>query len=72
MRFREEIMTFATRCGTLAMALGLSALMTPLATAQEKHKVFLSMSYIGNDWHCLLYTSPSPRDQRGYRMPSSA
>ena len=24
--------------------------------------------YIG----CLLYTSPSPRDQRGSRMPSSA
>ena len=28
------------------------------------------------DWHtvkaCLLYTSPSPRDQRGSRMPSSA
>ena len=23
-------------------------------------------------WDCLLYTSPSPRDQRGYRMPSSA
>ena len=22
--------------------------------------------------NCLLYTSPSPRDQRGYRMPSSA
>ena len=22
--------------------------------------------------HCLLYTSPSPRDQRGPRMPSSA
>ena len=21
---------------------------------------------------CVLYTSPSPRDQRGYRMPSSA
>ena len=21
---------------------------------------------------CLLYTSPSPRDQRGSRMPSSA
>jgi len=21
---------------------------------------------------CLLYTSPSPQDQRGYRMPSSA
>ena len=25
------------------------------------------------DFHdCLLYTSPSPRDQRGSRMPSSA
>ena len=25
-----------------------------------------------NDLACLLYTSPSPRDQRGSRMPSSA
>ena len=24
------------------------------------------------DYICLLYTSPSPRDQRGSRMPSSA
>ena len=24
------------------------------------------------DVFCLLYTSPSPRDQRGSRMPSSA
>ena len=28
--------------------------------------------YIGAGWTCLLYTSPSPRDQRGSRMPSSA
>ena len=26
----------------------------------------------GADYTCLLYTSPSPRDQRGSRMPSSA
>ena len=26
----------------------------------------------GLDLFCLLYTSPSPRDQRGSRMPSSA
>ena len=26
----------------------------------------------GTLWACLLYTSPSPRDQRGSRMPSSA
>ena len=28
--------------------------------------------YRGQDYFCLLYTSPSPRDQRGSRMPSSA
>ena len=29
--------------------------------------------YPSGTWHiCLLYTSPSPRDQRGSRMPSSA
>ena len=26
----------------------------------------------GNDIHCLLYTSPSPRDRQKSRMPSSA
>ena len=26
----------------------------------------------GGDWVCLLYTSPSPRDKRQSRMPSSA
>ena len=26
----------------------------------------------GQSMICLLYTSPSPRDQRGSRMPSSA
>ena len=34
----------------------------------------VSIWYCGFDpeKHCLLYTSPSPRDQRGSRMPSSA
>ena len=27
---------------------------------------------VGLPYICLLYTSPSPRDQRGSRMPSSA
>ena len=31
------------------------------------HKIDSSNTYL-----CLLYTSPSPRDQRGSRMPSSA
>ena len=33
-------------------------------TARERIKLLLDS--------CLLYTSPSPRDQRGSRMPSSA
>ena len=32
-------------------------------------KVYINLDKYGN---CLLYTSPSPRDQRGSRMPSSA
>ena len=33
-----------------------------------------NMNYLtGYDaWSCLLYTSPSPRDRYGSRMPSSA
>ena len=30
------------------------------------------VGFIEEAWDCLLYTSPSPRDQRGSRMPSSA
>ena len=32
----------------------------------------LRIDLIGAGGICLLYTSPSPRDQRGSRMPSSA
>ena len=35
-------------------------------------KVFEVISTSGDTHLCLLYTSPSPRDQRGARMPSSA
>ena len=31
-----------------------------------------SVMKLGQKKACLLYTSPSPRDQRGARMPSSA
>ena len=42
----------------------------------ERH-YFTTLNYIHNNpvkhgYVCLLYTSPSPRDQRGSRMPSSA
>ena len=29
-------------------------------------------AFVAEGKDCLLYTSPSPRDQRGSRMPSSA
>ena len=32
----------------------------------------LAWCITGGPYSCLLYTSPSPRDQRGSRMPSSA
>ena len=36
------------------------------------HLYGYSARYYTYMWSCLLYTSPSPRDQRGSRMPSSA
>ena len=39
-----------------------------LKKTRMKHHIMLD----GKDKNCLLYTSPSPRDQRGSRMPSSA
>ena len=40
-------------------------------TTAEYGRAFTAAGYEGA-WVCLLYTSPSPRDQRGSRMPSSA
>ena len=47
-----------------------------VATTSKEHKRLDQMQkvvlkVIATDC-CLLYTSPSPRDQRGSRMPSSA
>ena len=39
----------------------------------EQHwQNFVAMGWTAMSFTCLLYTSPSPRDQRGSRMPSSA
>ena len=47
----------------------------PLADRYLNTERLLGISHLGGAallWVCLLYTSPSPRDQRGSRMPSSA
>ena len=41
------------------------------AEAYEAREVMNELNLTSNT-DCLLYTSPSPRDQRGSRMPSSA
>ena len=51
-----------------------------LADVLQKHpqiivvsdEIYEHINYVGEHYSCLLYTSPSPRDQRGSRMPSSA
>ena len=45
-----------------------------VAPMREEMQQFLSRAadYTLTPMSCLLYTSPSPRDQRGSRMPSSA
>ena len=50
-----------------------SGVMAALAAEKEGAKVILiePTRNLGG-MTCLLYTSPSPRDQRGARMPSSA
>ena len=40
---------------------------------QELHRlVYVMITEFSGVLHCLLYTSPSPRDVEEYRMPSSA
>ena len=43
-----------------------------LQTAEVDYFHGSASNILTMDEYCLLYTSPSPRDQRGSRMPSSA
>ena len=43
-----------------------------LASDHQQLKPEHVLKVLIDDKDCLLYTSPSPRDQRGSRMPSSA
>ena len=57
----------------LALTAEARAKATPIAASEEDIARLDSMMRMCDDYQaCLLYTSPSPRDQRGSRMPSSA
>ena len=43
-----------------------------LITVHKPKDMSAMIMEMAASWFCLLYTSPSPRDQRGSRMPSSA
>ena len=43
-----------------------------IRTLPEPNRDIQTKRVTVNQGICLLYTSPSPRDQRGSRMPSSA
>ena len=58
-----SVVTFTGTGSNETVAHGLSA---------EPYLLLTKCREAGFNWACLLYTSPSPRDQRGSRMPSSA
>ena len=47
-------------------------IVVPNLVAGQKASTERWLADIARSQDCLLYTSPSPRDQRGSRMPSSA
>ena len=56
----------------LGMA-SLFAIRQTLKYLRMRHRALEAQgSALDKFYDCLLYTSPSPRDQRGSRMPSSA
>ena len=76
-----EVISFLSRPVTLAVRL--FANMTAGHVMLKIFAIFIAYLMGGGGWKifaaigpiigtCLLYTSPSPRDQRGSRMPSSA
>ena len=64
---QDQVLAAARACDHLAMG-DQYWLECHLATVSEAD--MFATAYL--EIRCLLYTSPSPRDQRGSRMPSSA
>ena len=78
--YSSEYWQKADLTGLLIASLGLAFIATAeallTATATDKlhdgKKTNYNKEVLAQGIGCLLYTSPSPRDQRGSRMPSSA
>ena len=58
--------------GTTCARVGCMPSKLLIAAAEAAHAADEAPGFGVHPGPCLLYTSPSPRDQRGSRMPSSA
>ena len=71
-----NITLLAAKFQRLKLAFGLlESLMLQASYSYLDAKAIATLTYLHNgklDYPCLLYTSPSPRDMRRSRMPSSA
>ena len=68
----DLIMVFAF-APLVALLLGVSSITVPWDTLLTSVVLYIVVPVlIAQFWRCLLYTSPSPRDKRQSRMPSSA
>ena len=77
-KFKDwEVMVMSETSGKVCFAQSIPVLQAPKKNKRDA-RLFVTFrpgEKISNEISataCLLYTSPSPRDQRGSRMPSSA
>ena len=71
-KFRASINPEAVGYGGMVMVGAVLERSTPESFAQFEAAIARFPFVLECQCVCLLYTSPSPRDQRGPRMPSSA
>ena len=67
-----EHLTFNQRVGSSSLPRLIGPEKTQAGVAELADALDLGSSVFGRVGSCLLYTSPSPRDAVGSRMPSSA
>ena len=79
MKFFQQLLVAPAALGLLASGanaaeLNINGVSDYAASADQVTSVTQFSDVYPTDWayHCLLYTSPSPRDMRRSRMPSSA
>ena len=73
-RLAERLLELGALVGPSGAAEPIDELVLFDASAPPKRleRPGIATKAVTGDIACLLYTSPSPRDQRGSRMPSSA